>query len=254
MCDNSLMQVIVEGLAAEYQVSGQGPTLLLLHGWQDSLKTFDGLCHELGADYQVVRVDFPGFGGSEQPKEAWDVGKYAQWLASFLKKIECQPEVVVGHSMGGRIAIKGIAEGVLKPEKLVLIASGGVKSQLGLKGKVAKTLALGSKLGRLPKADRWKARARQILYGWLKSDYYAAGPLQETFKLIVAEDLLSTAAQIDRPTLIIWGANDTVVPPSDGEQFTKAIIGSKLEVIEGAGHFVHQEKSAEVARLIKDFI
>ena len=81
------MQVIVNGLVTNYQKSGTGPVVLLLHGWGDNLSTFDGLVKELKLTYTVLRLDLPGFGGTDTPGETFNLELYARFVKEFLNKI-----------------------------------------------------------------------------------------------------------------------------------------------------------------------
>ena len=74
------MKVIVNNLATEFEDEGTGPVLLFLHGWKDSLKTFAPLVPGLASDYRVVRLDLPGFGGSEMPSRPWSVSDYVAFV------------------------------------------------------------------------------------------------------------------------------------------------------------------------------
>src|SRR6185436_3700921 len=102
------MKSIVSGLATEHSENGVGPTILMLHGWGDSLHSFDILAQKLQG-YQIVRLDLPGFGNSELPRGIWDMERYAKFVKEFCEKMHIDPEFVVGHSFGGRILIKALA-------------------------------------------------------------------------------------------------------------------------------------------------
>jgi pimeloyl-ACP methyl ester carboxylesterase len=118
------MNVIVKGHSVHYTRTGNGPIVVLLHGWGDSHKTFSGLESSLKQKYQVIAVDLLGFGASEPPKETYTLEKYAQFVADFLRKIgEESVFAFIGHSNGGAIAIRGLSSGILHSDKLVLLAS-----------------------------------------------------------------------------------------------------------------------------------
>src|ERR1043166_6772182 len=100
------MKVIVKGIATEYRDEGSGPIILMLHGWGDSLHSFDMLAQRLDPDCRILRLDLPGFGQSETPRGAWTLADYAEFVKAFCEKIGLVPDFLVGHSMGGRIIIK----------------------------------------------------------------------------------------------------------------------------------------------------
>src|ERR1700722_13178112 len=135
------MKVIVDNLAIEYRDEGQGPTLVLLHGWMSSLHSFDVITKLLSANYRVVRLDLPGFGESELPREPWHVGDYATFVSHVCEKLDLRPDAFVGHSLGGRILLKGFAERTLSSEKAILIASAGVAERQTLRNWSFKMIA-----------------------------------------------------------------------------------------------------------------
>ncbi len=227
--------------------------MLLLHGWQDSLHTFDSLTPLLCGDYRVIRLDLPGFGESEMPREAWHLDDYAGFVADFIGKLGVRVDVMVGHSFGGRVVVKGTATGIFSVDKIILIASAGVAERNEFRALFFHALA---KIGRLVTAMRpltlLREPLRRYLYGHVgSSDYLFAGSLKETFLNIIREDLSVMAKNIVRPTLLIWGSDDTETPLQEGRRLATLIPNSTLEVISGAGHFVHREKPREVAALIR---
>lgn len=248
------MKIIVQGRALEYADEGEGPTLLFLHGWKDDLRTFDALAGGL-AGYRIVRLDMPGFGGSDAPPAAWDLSSYVGCVAAFIERLKLEPAAIVGHSMGGRVAIKGVSEGVFRPGKMVLIASAGIAKRRTWKSAFLAALAkAGKALTAVPPLSMWRHRLRRSLYHAIGSDYFAAGELKGTFLKIVAEDLAEAAGRISIPALLVWGSEDASTPLADGRRLSTLIPNARLEVLRGAGHFVHRERAQEVAALIRDFI
>lgn len=248
------MKIIVQNIATEYGDEGSGSTMLLLHGWKDSLKTFDAIVPHLSG-YRIVRLDLPGFGDSEAPKNVWGVSEYVDFVKAFIEKINISPEIIVGHSFGGRVAIKGVGSGVLKPKKLVLIAAAGLAKRRTVKNHILGGIAkVGRALTSMPPFSLWQNTLRRKLYGAIGSDYFSAGSLKEIFKKVVNEDLGTFAATISIPTLLIWGRNDTTTPLAQAERIHDLIEHSQLDIVMDAGHFVHREKPAEVATFINDFM
>ncbi len=248
------MQTVVDNLAIEYTDQGTGPVVLMLHGWGDNLHTFDPLLQYI-SKYRVVRLDLPGFGNSLRSEDTWGVVEYARFVQSFIKKLQIDPQVVVGHSFGGRVIIKGVGVGIFAPQKIVLIASAGVARKTTIKSLVLRLFAkIGKALTLIPPLSIYRQQLRKKLYGAIGSDYFAAGAMRDVFLKVVREDLVHYARQIRVPTLLIWGSEDTATPLTEGETIRDAIRQSELEVIQGATHFVHQEKPHEVAALIREFI
>lgn len=249
------MKVIVDNIATEYVDSGEGKTILMLHGWMDNLKTFDGLVGCLGNNFRVVRLDMPGFGQTEPPAEAWDVSKYVEFVSHFLEKIEVSPDVILGHSFGGRVTIKGVSDGIFRPQKIILVGAAGISKKNTLRNLIITVLAkIFGLFTLIPPLLFFRHKIRRKAYQLIGSDYMDSTYLKETYLKVISEDLLGNAANIKIPTQLIWGRNDTETPIADGEKYIEVIKNSKLSIIEGAGHLVHKEKSQEVAEIIMDFL
>jgi len=248
------MQVVVDSLLTQYEVQGKGNLVVLLHGWGDSTKGLGGLQKALSSSFRVIAIDLPGFGGTQAPEEVWGLDDYAQFVAHFLKKIEApQVMLLVGHSNGGAIAVRGLSRNWLQADKLVLLASAGIRGEY--RGRV-KALRMMTKAGKaltqpLPKGV--KERLRKRVYSTVGSDMLVAEHLQETFKKVVADDVRADAGQLLLPVLLIYGENDTATPVRFGELLHENIDGSTLEILPGAGHFVHIDRAAAVVKAIEDF-
>jgi len=250
-----IMKIIINNIATEYKDEGSGPTMLLLHGWWDSLKTFDKFVPFLKDEHRIVRLDLPGFGNTETPPKDWNLDDYVNFVKAFIKKLNISVDILVGHSMGGRIAIKGRATSKLSANKIILIASAGNVCRQTARNFLFKILAKICKfISPNFLSDYWELKLRRPFYKKLGSDYAEAGALKNTLVNIIEEDLTSAANKIAVPTLLIWGEDDVATPLSDGQRFAESIKGSVLKIIKGAGHFVHQEKPEQVAELVKEFL
>jgi pimeloyl-ACP methyl ester carboxylesterase len=249
------LKVILEGLAVEYRDEGRGPVVLLLHGWGINSGSFDVLSRDLaGAGYRVLRPDLPGFGASERPRAVWGVSNYADFIKAFTAKLGAEPDLIIGHSFGGRIAIKLAGLKLLKPKRLVLMNSAGIKQSQSLRNQGFKIIAkIGKFITNLPIFSVWRGPLRQRLYGAAGStDYLQAGPMKAIFLKTIQEDLRGNAAEINIPTLLIWGKNDVTTPVKDA-QILKGCIPSARLVMLDAGHFVYLDQPDQVAGLIKEF-
>ncbi len=254
------MQLIVDSLLANYEIQGDNhakKTILLVPGWGDTLVSFRALAHELAKDYAVISVDLPGFGGTQQPPTAWGLDEYARFIGAFLKKLNNTTlYAVIGHSNGGSIVIHGLAVSAFAAEKLLLVATAGIRAT----GKQKLHRRLWQPIAKIGKvATRFlpahtRQRLRQQLYKAAGSDMLVAEHMQETFKRVVSQDVLKDAARLRVPTLLLYGDRDDVTPLSFAKLFSKQIAGSTLVVIHQAGHFVHLEKPQEVTAEIKKFL
>lgn len=249
------MQVIVDSLLTHYEVHGKGRPVLLLHGWGDSAAGLNKLQTALAKKHKVIALDLPGFGGTQAPDGVWGLDDYAYFVDHFLSKTDTkQLKAMLGHSNGGAIAIRGMARGWLSADKLVLLASAGIRGEY--KGRV-KSLRMITKVGKamtapLPKSIKQKLRKK--VYKTVGSDMLVAEHLQETFKKVVTDDVRVDALHLMLPTLIIYGDQDESTPLRYGKIFNEAIKGSKLEVVPGAGHFVHNDEPEKVVKAIEGFL
>lgn len=250
------MNVVVNGLMANYQKFGKGAkTLVFVHGWADSSKTFARSISGLQDKYTILALDLPGFGASQQPPEAWGTNDFSGFITAWLKKIdENNVYAFVAHSFGAAVVINGLAKGELKSQKLVLIAAAGIRNKNNPKKAAIKTFAKTAKLGLyfVPRRTRQKLRAR--VYGKLGSDMLTLAEMEPSFRRIISEDMQGQAKKLKLPTLLIFGSKDDQTPAQDGKIYNRLIPGSRLEIIEGAGHFVHQEKNEAVTALIEGFL
>lgn len=240
-----------------YIKKGDGPLIVVLHGWSTSAQNMMTVIDALASSYTVLALDLPGFGGSQQPREAWSVGDYAEFVLHVLQKLGYdQPHALIGHSFGGRVSIKGVGKNIICPNKLVLIGSAGIKHSASLRNKTYGMIAKSGKaVLSLPGLSRFSEKAKRTLYDRAgASDYLAAGTMKDIFVKTINEDLQASASRIEIPTLLVWGENDDQSPVSDARIFEKVIKKSKLHVIAGAGHFVHVDEPNEVNRLIREFL
>lgn len=227
--------------------------IVILHGWGSRVERWQPLKKELEkAGFEVFLPHLPGFGKTEPPPEAWGIGDYAAWIKERLPK----NYFLVGHSFGGRIAIKLASE---KPEglkKLILIDSAGIRPKKTLKHFIFLFLA---KIGKLffliPPFLFCRNLARKVLYQLAgERDYYQAkGVMRETLKKVIREDLRGDLKKIKVPTLILWGAKDKMTPLVDGKLMNSLIVNSYLKVFPDSGHDLPLSLSRKTAREIINF-
>jgi pimeloyl-ACP methyl ester carboxylesterase len=249
------MQVVINNILTQYSKTGSGPVVVLLHGWGDSTKTFTRLQEVLSAKFTVLSLDLPGFGVTEKPDRPYTLADYVAFIAEFLRKTETKKVYsYLGHSNGGSIAVKGLGANVLSSDKLVLLASAGIRSRDTLKQRFFRIIAKIVKLPLylLPKNTRDKVRKK--IYGLIGSDLFVAEGMEETFRNVVSEDLLNEAAAIHSDTLLLYGKDDKATPPLFGEMYQEVIKRSHLEVVDGAGHFIHLDKPDIVSGKIEEFL
>jgi pimeloyl-ACP methyl ester carboxylesterase len=251
------MNIIVGDQLIEYKDDGSGQVVLLLHGWGVDLNTFDQLTNHLSIKFRVIRLSFPGFGNSPRPSDDWAVIDYARLTGDFLKKLNItKPYAVIAHSFGGRVAIKGISQGFLGPERVVFMDIAGVKPKLTLKKNLYKIVAKTGKVATvIPGFGKVRPVLRRYLYSKAGSiDYLLADEMKRIFLNVINEDLLPEISKNTHPTLLIWGEDDQETPSSDATSILKLLDSGKLVVIPNAGHFVYIDAYEEVYKRLDDFL
>jgi len=147
-----------------------------------------------------------------------------------------------------------LAEGVFKADRLILIASAGIRNEYKGRRYALRILAKTSELLLLPLPTGLKTSLRRKAYKKIGSDMLVVEQLQETFKKIVSEDVRPDAAQLALPVLMIYGEQDVETPVWYGEQFKELMTDSILEILPGAGHFVHLDRPDDVRKATLEFL
>ncbi|HUD05931.1 MAG TPA: alpha/beta hydrolase [Candidatus Saccharimonadales bacterium] len=249
------MQVIVNNLATTYVDAGKGKVILILHGWGDQADGLKQLRADLSEEYRVIAPDLPGFGATEKPTSAWGLTDYAEFMNHFLGKLKIEETyAIIGHSNGGAIAIRGVGEGLLKTDRLILLASSGVRSEYRGRQKALRLIAKTGKVLTSPLPARSKKKLKSKVYSAIGSDMLVAEHMQDTFKKVVTDDVQSSAGNIKIPTLLIYGEQDKTTPKRFGGLLSGQISGSRLTIIPDAGHFAHLDQPSLVEEKIKGFL
>lgn len=240
-----------------YSVTGEGQDIILLHGWGGSSKSLSSLQEKLtDKGFRVYNVDLPGFGLSQLPDGAMHLTDYVGLLAEFMTSLNIISPIIVGHSFGGKIALK---TAILKPElisALVLIDVSGIKPKNQFKKKMLYGVSKPFKvLFSLPLIKYLYSPLRMVYYRFIvrEKDYYKSGKLRETFINVVNEHLDGDLPKIVTNTLIIWGAEDKVTPLWMGKKINSEIATSRLEVVADIGHGLPLKQPAMVAEIIYNY-
>jgi len=248
------MNVVVNGLMTSYQRVGEGPVVVCLPGWGDTGASFSRLAEKLQTKYTILSLDLPGFGGTQAPPNGWGLKDYANFVSEWLKKLDVKnAHAVIGHSYGGAVAIYGLGDKDFAADKLILLASAGIRNKRSARKKILKVAAKVAKgpFYLLPSHKRRKLRNK--FYGAIGSDLTLLPHMELTFKRIIGEDVQTKAKELKLPTLLIYGNKDKDTPIADGRKLAVAIPNARLDIIDG-GHFLHQEQADEAANLILEFL
>ena len=248
----------IKGLKTEYQIWGEGSIpVLLLHGWGASFDTYRGIAAALGDRCRLYAVNFPGCGGTEKMHEPWNLDDYCDFVLEFINAMKLDNPIMIGHSHGGRVVMKTVADGRVNPPEIVLLDAAGLIPKKSFRQKMrARNFKIIKRVLTLPPLKNHtqsmldRARAH---YG--SADYNAAPEaLRKTLVNLVNTDIREILPNIKCPTLLIWGENDTATPLEDAKTIESLIPDAGLCIIKGTGHFSFCEKPYEAHAILRSFI
>ncbi len=253
------MNITIDGCSISYKITGDGnETVVMLQGWGTDLGVYDSIVTILNSKYRFVQFDFPGFGSSDEPKEAWNVDAYADFFCKLMQELEISEATLIGHSYGGRVIIKLAARESLpfKIRNIVLIDSAGIvpKKTFSQKMKIAgykvmkKIFSLELVCILFPElVEDWRNRQGS-------ADYRNASPLmRKALVMAVNEDLTHLLPKIRQETLLIWGEKDTATPMSDARTMERLIPDCGLVELKGAGHFSFLEQPVIFSNVMRSY-
>lgn len=241
-----------KGIKINYSIYGKGNPIILLHGWGTSCNTFSNLATRLENNYEVHLIDLIGFGKSEEPFKAFCLSDYVYFLNDYIIRNNIKNPIILGHSFGGRIAIK-YASMFKNIDRLILVDSAGIKKRLTLKKLIkVKTYKLKKKWYKLTRNIN---KYNQLITNSGSYDYKnASNIMKATLSKIISEDLKKHLRDIPVETLIIWGKDDKETPYKDALTMNKLIKNSGLVTLENTGHFPYLESKYEFNSIISNYL
>jgi pimeloyl-ACP methyl ester carboxylesterase len=269
---------IVHGHKRAFVRAGSGPALLLLHGIGNNCQTWAGVIDRLAESHTVIAPDLLGHGASDKPRGDYSIAAYANGMRDLLTVLDIERATVVGHSLGGGIALQFAYEYPVFVERLVVVSSGGLGREVHPLLRAAtlpgaelvlpliaheRVLSAGVFVGRLLKRIGLEAAPdlAEMARGYASlGDGGARQAFLHTLRAVL-DPLGQRVSATDRlyllrdvPTLIAWGDRDRTIPVEHGRAAHRAIPGSRFVTIPGAAHFPHLERPAELAEALADFI
>ncbi|MDR2606048.1 MAG: alpha/beta hydrolase [Oscillospiraceae bacterium] len=229
-------------------------TVLILEGWGTNAELYRSMAEHIAAlGYRVLIPDLPGFGKSPEPPEPLSNADYADFVDGFLTSKGIERVTLIGHSHGGRIAIKAVGENRLNAaaERIILIGSAGIVHEKtdAQKKKAAHYQAVKKLLSFSPTLTEKYKRSHG------SADYRAATPvMRDTLVRVISEDLRGLLPNIKQPTLLIWGENDTDTPVTDGKIMEQLLPDAGLVIIPNAGHYAHIDNAPYVFKVLDSFL
>jgi pimeloyl-ACP methyl ester carboxylesterase len=271
-------EITLHGHRVSYRRAGSGPLLVLLHGIASSSSTWDEVSWGLRHQYTVIAPDLLGHGESSKPRGDYSLGAFANLLRDLLGALGYERGTLVGHSLGGGVAMQFSYQFPERCERLVLVSSGGLGREVH---PLLRSAALPGAEVVLPLLCGEGTRsAVSAVTGWLGRLGLRAGPdLQGVWQGFVslgdvdarrafldtvrgildvggqrvsANDRLYLAGEL--PTLIVWGERDPLIPVKHAHAAHERIPESRLEVFPHAGHFPHRDEPRRFVELLLDFL
>lgn len=233
-------------------------TIIILHGWGLSGDKFAGLAQGLkNLGYQVFSPDLPGFGLTVMLQNHLELADYANFLDKYLREKKIKRPIVIGHSFGGKVALKFEQ---LYPNRLrALILSGTPGFTPVPKQKLMFFIAL-AKLGKLffvlPPLTCFQNKVRRWYYYVVgaREFYRAQAPLQQVFKNVVQENLLPAMCAVKIPCLLVWGEGDTMIPVKIAKRMQQVISSATLTIIPSGDHGVPFKQPELFIKSCQDFL
>ncbi|MBI4359205.1 MAG: alpha/beta hydrolase [Candidatus Nealsonbacteria bacterium] len=241
----------------KHQMPENKPSILILHGWGRFTGSWNPVKEELEKEgYRVFYPPLPGLDENQPLEKPWTIDDYVQWNKDYAEKNQLDRFCLVGHSFGGRIAIKFAQRYPEKLSGLILVSAAGIRNERTARryARLARIAQAFGKLSFLPgyqlgRKVFYRLILRQTNYVSLKNEV-----MKKTLGNVVEEDLTPYLAQIKTSTLILWGADDRTTPLTDARLMTARLPNCRLEIIAGVGHKPHQESPEKTAQKILDFI
>jgi pimeloyl-ACP methyl ester carboxylesterase len=260
-----------------YRIAGEGPPVVLIHGMLNSSSHWQAVALDLAREHTVLAPDLIGHGDSAAPRGDYSLGAHAASVRDLMAAIGIDRATIVGHSLGGGVAMQFFYQFPQRVERLVLISSGGLGHEVSpllrtaaLPGVAALLTAVRPRLlGALWAIGRL-LREREVAAGvYLQAIARALRPLENaparaaflhTLRSVIdvhgqrvsATDRLYLLESM--PTLIVWGERDNTIPIEHGRRAHEAIPHSILRTLPAAAHFPHLEDPQGLAALLREFI
>ncbi len=261
MVDNMLSKQIKVGkLDIHYFTGGQGEPLVVVHGGGGGAEGWLQNAAELGEHYTIYIPDLPGFGRSQPIDGDYGMPEFVEFLEGFTHNLGLKRFHLVGHSVGGGIALHYALKFPHGIDKLVLVSSLCLGKEIALWVRFLSSSAFCRSLGvaavAITKAVKWLVN---LVYTPLKF----VNPLpQAKVKLGVSMTTLreqtgvlaNQLSELMMPTLLVWGANDGIVPVSQAYAAVRLIPDCQLHVFKGCGHSVYKQRVKEFSHLLTTFL
>lgn len=245
------MEYIYKNKYVYFEKTGSGNPIILLHGWGVDISIFDSITNMLKTKYTVYAIDLPGFGKSDEPDIPYNLDDYVELLYQFIVDLDIHNPILLGHSFGGRIAIKFAS--LYKVNKLILVDSAGLKQKNFIKTK--SKIILYKLKKKYYKITKNVIKYNDLLINSGSQDYKDASTIMKKILVKVTNEYLERYLKdITCDTLIIWGKKDDVTPYYNAIKLKKKIKNAGLVTLEGVGHFPFIESKKTFNKILKSYL
>jgi pimeloyl-ACP methyl ester carboxylesterase len=271
-------EITLYGKKTSYRIGGEGPVILFVHGITGSCRHWDPLLPLLAERYTVIAPDLLGHGQSAKPRGDYSLGAYAAGVRDLLVALGHESATVVGHSLGGGIAMQFAYQFPERCDRLVLVSSGGLGEEVSVLLRAAalpgselvlpllthdKVHAPASAVGRFLGALHLKPGndLAELAQGvGSLSDGDSRQAFLHTLRAVIdprgqrvsARDRLHLTEVM--PSLVVWGERDPIIPARHGREAHLAMPGSRLEILPEAGHFPQLDEPYPLAQILSRFM
>jgi 2-hydroxy-6-oxonona-2,4-dienedioate hydrolase len=252
--------ITVYGAKIHYVDAGSGAPLILVHGLADDASIWDSVIPSLSARFRIIALDQIGFGHSDKPLLNYRVSTFVDFLDGFLTELKIERVSLIGNSLGGWVAAAFALAHPARVDRLVLCdAVGYAALAQAMDPRALSALRLASRediqyLGTLTFRDKRFYQDVDAIFRQrvTAGDSYTVGQFLDS--MVRGDDMLDNRlSMINRPTLVIWGREDKLIPLSFGERLHHEIANSQLRIIENCGHIPQLECPAEFANAVLRF-
>lgn len=241
-----------EHININYDIVGSGDPIILLHGWGTNYDTFNYLTNYLTNYFTVFLIDLPGFGKSDEPPHIYTLDNYLHFLCKFIEELQIEHPIILGHSFGGRIAIKyaSVSNNI---KKLILVDSAGIKhfKSINTYLKIIKYKYLKFYYRKTKNITKYN----QLNKNSGSNDYITlSNTMKGTMTKVLKENLKPRLKKIKTETLLIWGKDDKTTPYVDAKIMNKYISNSGIVSFDNVGHFPYLERKKQFNHIIGTYL
>ena len=250
----------VGGLDVHYLTGGEGEPLVVIHGGGDSARAWLDNLEELSERYTVYAPDLPGFGHSQPISDSFHVSEFVEFVGGFTHSLGLKRFHLVGHSLGGGIALQFALESPRKIERLVLISSMFLGKEIALWARFMSSPAFLRPIGEagvaIFRAVGWLIKSLHIPFEFMSPFLQVKMGIGRSIMTLKGQTtvLLNQLSELLVPTLLVWGAEDVIVPVAHAYAASQLIPDCQLHVFEGCGHSVYKQKGGEFSQLLTRFL